>query len=351
MTRDSAPTMRPKLSFRLTFREAFTQVFGQFGSFARVVALPLGMSLGISVIIYLVGIFDPESQSRFPKTFKEVRNQTFYFDLLPLFVLGLFPFAIFGVAWCQRILPGQAMELAERPLIGRRSLTWFAYVVMFMFIAVLPIQAFLFLVMALAFFSDPLPMLLLVAQIPFQIVMPWSFWSSWPWGAIQITLLALNPTSPYAAWIWSGIFVLLYFVSRFSLAFPGLSVAHRMGRPEDRRLGLAGSWRLTRRNSLKLFFVLMAIGAILLAVRVAARFLFELPMRGFYKITGIVPNESNELNILIIGAFVHVIDYAVVYICIAVVCAALCSAYAQLRGWDRQAPEPSETKNPDAHPA
>ncbi len=357
MTRNSAPTMRPKLSLRVTFREAFSQVFGQFRGLAKLAILPMVLSLGISAIIFALTAADPK-----------IKGLPLYTTSLHL--LGFLPFTIFGIACCRQMLLGEKAELIPRPLLGRRQRIWFTYSLLSIVILALPFTALFLPAIVFVFAANPMFALVQLMTLPVRVIMPWqlfmmTFLKDDPLFAVRFVPHAgyFGPFFPYSGeislmvteqylWFWSVFLVLMLLLMRFSLALPGLAVDNRQGEADDYRLGLFGAWRLASGSGLKLIAILLVLATLAMAVR--SFFLFASPKVYYFinSLIGFLPRFGDDHFTLVFMVPVHVGEFAVIYLCIAVVCAALCSAYAQLRGWDMQRTNPSETKkSPGARPA
>lgn len=356
MPHDNAGTMRRKLSFRRTFREAFSQVFGQFRSLAKLALLPMVLSLGISAVVFAMTSVEPKIKGLFLYT-------------TSLHLLGFLPFTIFGVACCRQILLGEKVGLIPRPLLGRRQRIWFTYSLLSIVILALPFTALFLPWILFAIFTNPILALLQLMTVPVRVIMPWQLFT-WTFTRDDLLFrLGFFPQSgrfgtffPHSGeisfmvteqylWFWSGFLLLMIVLMRFSLALPGLAVDDRPGEAPDHRLGLSGAWRLARGSGLKLIALLFLLAGLAMAAR--SLFLFASPKiyHSLNNLTGFLPKHDDEHFALTFFAPIHIGEFAVIYLCIAVVCAALCSAYAQLRGWDGQAPVASETKNPGARSA
>ena len=356
MPHDSTPAMRRKLSFRRTFREAFSQVFGQFRSLAKLALLPMVLSLGISAVVFAMTSVEPKIKGLFLYT-------------TSLHLLGFLPFTIFGVACCRQILLGEKAGLIPRPLLGRRQRIWFIYSVVSIVILATPFTALFWPAIAFAIAANPILALVLLMAPPVRVIMPWQLFTSTFPGDDLLSRLRFFPHAghfgtffPYAGeisfmvtsqylWFWGIFLLLLLTLMRFSLVLPGLAVDDRHGEVTDYRLGLFGAWRLARRNGLKLIAILLVLAVLAMATRTLFLFITTKFYRLLFDLADFLPIQNDIFRWLFIKAPVHIGEFAVIYLCIAVVCAALCSAYAQLRGWDGQAPEAPETKNPDARPA
>ncbi|TQV72456.1 hypothetical protein [Denitrobaculum tricleocarpae] len=356
MTHDSAPAMRPRLSFGRTFREAFSQVFGQFRGLAKLALLPMILSVGISAVIFAMTSVDPKIKGLFLYT-------------TALHLLGFLPFTIFGVACCRQMLLGEKAGLIPRLLLGRRQRIWFTYSLLSIVILALPFTALFLPWILFSIFTNPMLALVQLMAVPVRVIMPWQLFT-WAFkGDDLLFRLGFFPQSgrfgtffPYAGeisfmvtsqylWFWSGFLVLMLVLMRFSLVLPGLAVDDRKGETEDYRLGLSGAWRLARGNGLKLIAILFVLAGLAMVAR--SLFLFASPKVYHFlnNLTGLLPRYGDDYFTLAFFAPIHIGEFAIIYICIAVVCAALCSAYAQLRGWNALGAAPSETKNPGAHPA
>ncbi len=208
-----------KLSFGETFSGAFSTVFGRFGQFARVAAVPLILSVVILLIDFSLRAMtftgtlpiDPEGVAA---------------ALLELVtgLLALLPLAFLGINVTRLSFLGAQPGLLPSPVLGRRTFVYAGY---FLLLSVV------FIVLAVIGFIAGIALL-----------------QTTDLGeAAGVVTLMLGGTF--------GFCLLFYLLLRFSLVLPAVSL--------DEKLGLGGSWRLTRGGSVKLLgvFLLLFLLAIL----------------------------------------------------------------------------------------
>jgi hypothetical protein len=305
------------------------------------------LSLAISAIIFAITAADP-------------KNKTLFLYTTPLHLLGFLPFTIFGVGCCRQILLGEKVGLIPRPLLGRRQLIWFTYSLISIIILALPFTALLLPWILFLIFASPMLALVHLITLPVRMIMPWQLFMMTFTNDDLLFRLGFFPQSgrfgtffPYAGEIsfiatsqflgfWSVFLLLMLVLMRFSLVLPGLAVDGRKGEIDNYRLGLPGAWRLARGNSLKLIAILFVLAGLAMVAR--SLFLFASPKVYHFlnDLTGFLPGYGDDHFTLAFFAPIHTGEFAIIYLCIAVVCAALCSAYAQLRGWNTLEAAPSE---------
>jgi hypothetical protein len=215
---------------------------------------------------------------------------------LVFIVLDLIPFTLLGVALSRVVLTETQAGFLPQPLVGRRTLTYLGY-----------------------------QLLLLLALLILAMLVVFSM------GAA----IALNPGEAqvgFGPWLgglvgFFGFLLLLYVAARLSLVFPAVSV--------DQKLGLRGSWRLTRGSGLTLCGVFLAILLlILLAVVVGSTILgqsISINIGGGADLV-IAPGDS-LWDIVIDNAPPMIWAALVSYAGFGLLTAAYASAYAQLSGW------------------
>jgi len=285
MSTNEMPATPIKLSFGATFGGAFSAVFGQFWMFIKAAILPLVLGVILGAIGFAVAIAAPP--------FAVVVQ-----------IIAMVPMAILGIACCRLVLLGRQAGAIPRPLFGRRTWTYVGYAILMMVMVALP----MIVIVGLIFGSTFLTLGADVQQDP------------------SVASMRIFSTIPLVFLVY---FVALYFMTRFSLVFPAVSV--------DQKLGLGGSWRLTRGSSgFKLYAALIAlsvvsaIGVGVITSVVSA--VFSL----FYFVPGAIPENPEDLNITAMAlSFAPTMIVALVldYLALAVIIAAVAGAYAQLSGW------------------
>ena len=276
-----------RLAFGATLRAAFGIVFGRLGLFLRAAAMPFLLSLvltGFEVMVPVIAnAVDVVSDS-------EVTAGVL---LIVIGALSLFPFAIFGVVLTRLCLDGPAAGILPRPFPGKRVWRFFGYSLLMTFCFILAIAL---------------------------MVVPVAILAEGEFGAPVID----------GVWIVLAFVVflmlVLYLLLRLSLVFPAIAM--------DDSLRLRGSWRLTRKGSLKL----SAACGVLLLMQLLAIFigstLFGQPGEGT-TVSVVVPGdeESELLAVFMAGAPNALWNSVVGLLFFAMFTGALASAYAQLTGW------------------
>lgn len=283
----------PKLGIAATVSGAYGAVFGGFWPLCKAAALPFVLGIAIAVLALAL------------------ENIHFAVDVA-VQLLGLLPLVIFGIAWGRIVLIGRRSGAIPRPLFGMRTWAYFGYLLVHM----------------------------LVFIVPFLLLFAASFGIAFLAGN---AVAGLDPTTlaPQVLWLVPASFLLylllLYISLRLALVFPAVSV--------DQRLGLAGSWRMTRGNSLRFFAAMILI---VLPV-IAAVMIFGSFLTGLFVSTldvgepgGGLVGQDGSLNV---GAMVlffgptMIFSLAVQYIAFALVAAAVAKVYAQFSGWSEASEE------------
>lgn len=282
-----------KLSFGATFRAGFGAVFGDFGAFLRMAAVPLLLSTAILLADFtlramtFVGVLplDPEGLGA---------------ALLELLVglLALLPFAFLGISLTRRRLLGGKAGFLPKPLLGRRTWVYAGYLLLLSTVLIV----------------------LAVAGVLAGIAL------------LQATSLSSEVGAAVAVIAGvAGSCAVFYLVLRLSLVLPTTAL--------DTKLGLKGSWRLTRRSGLKLLGVfLLLFLANLLAVVVGSLVFGDGNIRiGTPEL--VLPEGSGAGSdwraIVLANLPRNLWNLAANFLIFAMACGALTSAYAQLGGWDK----------------
>lgn len=277
------------LAFGATFSATFGSVFGSFWSFAKAALLPIALSVALTLVSLAVVASDPVGAT-------QLLN-------LPLQILGLLPLAILGIACHRLVLLGRQAGAIPRPLFGRRTLVYLGYIVLVGIIAALPVIAF-----GIVMLGDTI-------------------------GALQDgsqDLQMQDPATIGRAVLLLFLFYLvyLYFLTRLSLVFPAVAV--------DRKLGLGGSWRLTRGGSgFKLYALFIVIALLSLVGTLIGMFVIN-SLASLLWLTPDMAMRSGELDwTLIVVSQIPTVVGALLFefLGFVLILAAVTAAYAQLSGW------------------
>jgi hypothetical protein len=277
------------LAFGVTFRAAFKAVFGHPGMFLKAAAVPFLLSL----VLEAAYAFSPAIAGPISDLLAFDVQEWGVLDL-SFGALALLPFAIFGIALTRLLLIGPRAGAIPSPLLGGRTWRYFGYSLLLTF-------TFVFTAVA---------------------------------GGFGLSLLAgLTPAAgagPTGGWIFGaavvGLLLLFYLLIRLSLVYPAVSM--------DDRLGLRGSWRVTRGNSIKLLGVL-----ILLFLALVLIMLMGSAITGGKVEIGttsvLVPGgpEADWTGILLANAPQQLWNLLANFLAGGLMIGALASAYAQLTGW------------------
>lgn len=281
---ETMPAPSAPLTFGATFSAAFSLVFTQFWMVTKSAILPFLMSLALSALAFYVLTVLPDLS-------------------IVVQILGYLPLAIFGIACSRLMLIGRQAGAIPRPLLGRRTLIYFGYALLFTVIVALPGFAITIVILG----GGALSMIT---------------------GFENQQISMLSQLGILVPMIFFFYLFYMYFVTRFSLVFPAVAI--------DQKLGLGGSWRMTRGSGLKLYLVLIVITVLsLVAVMVltliinsvAAVFsagLFAFPSN---------PAEVTWVTIALTSAPTAALGLLSEYLGLALIIAAITAAYAQLSGW------------------
>jgi hypothetical protein len=290
MTIQEAPAAMAKLAFGTTFRAAFAMVFGRFWSFVRAALLPVALSM----LLALAGIgllaVGPSGPSRT------------VLDLL-LQLLGLVPLVILGIACHRLVLLGRQAGAIPRPLLGRRTLVYLGYMVLFGIIIALPLMAFGTMMLG--------ERIVVLGDDPDDV-------------ASQTPLLMHNAV----LLLFVFYLVYLYFMTRLSLVFPAVAI--------DQKLGPRGSWRLTRGASgFKLYALLIVITLLCLAVTLVGMFVLNtlVTLLWFPTFPPVQPGGVDWVMLLVSQAPTLILGLLLQFLSFVLLLAAVTAGYASLSGW------------------
>ncbi len=263
-------------------------VVGHFWMFLKVGLLPFVLSLFLGIVLVAFSFALAEAAALLS---------------IPLQILGIVPLAILGIACCRLVLIGRQAGAVPRPLFGRRTLVYFGYTLMFLLMIALPLIIFSFAVIGAGVFS-----------IGNDLEDPNLRDFAWP-GLILVLIFPFY-------------LVLMYLVTRFSLVFPAVSV--------DQKLGLGGSWRLTRGNGLKLYAVLIVITILTIVCSAIAMTIINTIVTLLWHGLDSVPASAGETDWITVAAAIAptmILGLAFEYLGFALIIAAVAAAYAHLSGW------------------
>ncbi len=281
---EQAPAAPPKLAFGATFSAAFSAVFGHLWMFVKAALLPLALGIVIAVLSLVLLVEIPVL-------------------LLPLEILEMVPFVILGIACSRLVLIGRQAGAIPRPLFGRRTLVYFGYTWLFLLMIALPLGVSFYAMIGST-----------VLSIGSGLEIP--------------NLQSVAPTGPMVLSIFVLFFVLMYLATRFSLVFPAVSV--------DQKLGLGGSWRLTRGSGLKLYAVLIVITILTVVCTLVAMLVFNSLIALLWFQPETLSTESADVDwvsFAISKAPTWIGSLLLEYLSFALIIAAVAKAYAHLSGW------------------
>ncbi len=311
MTMADAPAPAPRLAFGKTFGAGFVTVFGQLWTFIKASLLPFVLSLLIGLLGFLltfgatlgsgISVVESGGDSVVAGTGEQV---AFALVEVAMQILGMLPFVILGIACSRLALIGRQAGVLPRPLLGRRTLVYLGYSLLF----------------------------LLILAVPAIVIFVYSFSDVLPFFAVGSVPAGMEDPEAVLWWVLRFIviyFVFMYFVTRLSLVFPAVAV--------DQKLGLGGSWRLTRGAAgFKLYavFILLTlallIGLALLMFLVSSIFSFAVLAPN---ILAQDPAAIDVTTLLLAQTPTLIIGLVFQYLGSAIMIVALASAYAQLTGW------------------
>lgn len=285
MTIEDTSALPGRLSFGTTFGAGFSIVFGRLWKFIKAAVLPLVLGL-------LLGGLALATVTAAPLL------------TIPLQILSLVPFAILGIACCRIALLGQRTSAIPRPLFGRRTWVYVGYALLFMLLLWVP-----FLVVGFAFLGTATASLMTDPAVA-------------DYDRLADLGLAVLTLIPFY-------FVYLYFILRLSLIFPAVAV--------DQKLGLGGSWRLTRGGTgFKLYGVFAVLAIVILIAMIVILALVNGLSGLFWLTPGALPADPADMNVMAMVATAApavIVTLLLEYLAFAMMIVALASAYAQLSGW------------------
>lgn len=277
--------MPARLAFGTTFGAAFSTVFGRLWSFIKAALLPFLVSI-------LLGMVGFAALSGAPML------------VVPLQILSLLPIAILGIACCRLALIGRQAGAVPRPLFGRRTWVYFGYSLLFALLLWLPL-----LVVGIALLGNATMSLMTAPE-----VLDYDRLAN-----LGLAVLLLIPVY----------LVYLYFMLRLSLVFPAVAV--------DEKLGMRGSWQLTRGGAgFKLYGVFVVLAIVLLVGTIVILLLANVVSSLFSLAPGSSPQGPDDTALaalILMQAPIMVLTLLLEYLGFAVMIAALASAFAQLSGW------------------
>lgn len=278
------PAPSAPLTFGATFSAAFSLVFTQLWMVLKAAILPFLISLALSALAFYVLMVLPDLS-------------------IVVQILGFLPLAIFGIACSRLMLIGRQAGAVPRPLLGRRTLIYFGYALLFTVIVALPGFAMTLVILGGAALS-----------------MSTGFENQ------QVAMLSqLGILVPLIFFFY---LLYMYFVTRFSLVFPAVAI--------DQKLGLGGSWRMTRGSGLKLYLVLVVITVLSLVAVMVTTLIINSLIAAFSGGLSTLPSDPAEITwvtIALTSAPSAVISLLSEYLGLALIIAAITAAYAQLSGW------------------
>jgi len=289
-TQDELPLAGPGLAFGTTFRATFATVFGRFGSFLKAALLPVALSVLLALAGIVLLAVGPSGPSRT------------VLDLL-LQLLGLVPLVILGIACHRLVLLGRRAGAIPRPLLGRRTLVYLGYTVLFGIIIALPLMAF-----GTMMLGDRIVVL----------------------GSDPDDAALATPALMHNAVLLLFVFYLvyLYFMTRLSLVFPAVAI--------DQKLGPRGSWRLTRGASgFKLYALLIVITLLCLAGTLIGMFVLNtlVALLWFPTFPPVQAGDVDWVMLLVSQAPTLLLGLLLQFLSFVLLLAAVTAAYASLSGW------------------
>lgn len=293
MTVQETTASLPSLGIAATVSDAYSAVFGQVWLLCKAAALPFVLSLvigGIGAVIL----------------------ETHLALDIGIQLLGLLPVVIFGIAWSRIVLIGPQSGAIPRPLLGRRTWIYFGYTLVQFMLIILPMIALAFVAAGTAFLESSIsPAFDLESSAAFDLES----------SAARVFLMVPVTFAVYL--------ILLYFLIRLALVFPAVAL--------DQKLGLSGSWRLTRGNGLKLYLAMIlviipVVVATMIGGALLSSFLFVGLDQPHASLVG--PGGGFDwMTLALIAAPATVFSVLVQYVTFGLIVAAFAKAYAHLSGW------------------
>lgn len=281
MALGDAPPAPAKLAFGMAYGTAHDNVFRRFGRFAKMALVPVILALA------LIALEIPLSQA-YPAA------------ELAFLVLDMLPYVLLGLALNRVVLLGEAPGFLPPQPLGRRTWIFLGYSLLIIVISSIPVGA-LFIAIVGVNYSTPS--------------------GTGTLGGLGIDFGFAGP----ALIGLTGALIMFYLLARFSLMFPAVSL--------DQKLGIAGSWRLTRGNGWRLTGLILAV----LAFTALAGLVGAMILGGNITINiggGIeVPPGVSTLDVLLAERPAMVWSTLVGVAGFGLATAAFASAYAQLGAW------------------
>jgi len=281
MALEDSPRAPAKLAFGKAYGTAHDHVFRRVGRFAKMAAVPTVLALALAVVeIPLVAAL-PVTE-------------------LAFLVLDLLPYALLGIALSRVVLLGEAPAFLPPQPLGRRTWIFLGYSLLIIIVSLIPVAALFIAVVGVNYSTPSGTGTLGGLGIDFGFA-----------GPVLIGL--------------TGALIMFYLLARFSLIFPAVSL--------DQKLGIAGSWRLTRGNGWRLTgFILAVLAFTLLAALVGAVILggnISINIGGSIE----VPPGVSAVDVLLAEAPALIWSTLVSIVGFGLATAAFASAYAQLGQW------------------
>jgi hypothetical protein len=285
-----APAAPVRLAFGTTFRAAFAVIFARPWQFVKVAALPL--LAGVTIVIV-----DLSLRAATAVGAVAVDPEGLVVALMEMAVglAALLPFAALGIGVARQRLLGTGATVQPLPSPLRRTLLYAGY-------------------------------LLLLTMI-FVLAMVGGFFG----GLFLLEAMNAGDDASVTGFIGGGIVglcLVLYLLLRLSLVFPAVSLGQK--------LGLVGSWRLTRGSGLKLlgvFLLLFLTLAVAIVVGSAFTGTGEIQLGTEFILPDGLGAPSDWTAVLFANLPRNLWNLVANFILFAAGCGAMASAYAQLSGW------------------
>lgn len=285
MTVQETTASLPGLGIAATVSSAYSVVLRRFWLLSKAAALPFVLSLVIGGIAAVI-------------------TETHFALDIGIQLLGLLPLVIFGIAWSRIVLIGPQSGAIPRPLFGRRTWIYFGYALVQVLLIILPMFALGFVAVGAAFLENRIGSALDLES-----------------NAANVILLVPVTFGVYL--------ILLYFLIRLALVFPAVAL--------DQKLGLSGSWRMTRGSGLKLYIAMILIVIpVMLATMIGGTLLSSILFISLDQPElSLVGAEGgfDWVTLALIAAPTMVFSILIQYVTFGLIIAAFATAYAQLSGW------------------